>query len=97
MYPSSNCQFTVDSFDRTIQDTFPTRLVAAGAMEVIDSCLFRRSGGDPTIGAQVVGPKRGIMVIVGSKIATASGRRTITLGINQTQILLHQARSELSV
>ena len=72
---SNDCEFVVDTLykgDR-YEDTFSTGDVALAAKAVLETCLEEGVEGGKTIGAQIVGPKRVIVVLLLKKSAVAPG------------------------
>lgn len=61
---SSDCEFIVDVLRGGSQDTFPTKLIAEKAGEIVEKCMERGIDGAETVGAAAVGPKLVIAVIL---------------------------------
>ena len=65
---NNDCQFLVDSFKEDQEDMFSIYDVGLTAREVVKSCLEPKAGGVETIGAEVVGPKKVMVVVLLRKI-----------------------------
>ena len=95
--PSNDCEFVVDTLykgDR-YEDTFSTGDVALAAKGVLETCLEEGVEGGKTIGAQIVGPKRIIVVLLLKKSSSVGGVRGLHVlnGTNGT-VELVQITSE---
>ena len=84
----SDCEFIVDELRQGSEDSFPTKLIAEKADELVLECLERGIRGAPTIGAVAVGPKRAIVVILTKNWETGDGLGGGLLELNTTNVTL---------
>ena len=92
---NNDCEFLVDSLKGDQEDTFSVSDVGLRAREIAELCLQPKAGGIGTIGAEVVGPKRVMMVILLKRIPEPSGGGGLLGllgGLNHTSV-----RSRLSL
>lgn len=61
-YPSSDCEFVVDTVRDHEYDRFPTWEIADAAGAIVEECMVQGIGGIPTLGSAHVGPK-GVITI----------------------------------
>lgn len=61
---NNDCEILVDSVKKDANDTFAVRDVGERATEIVKLCLDPEVAESPTIGAEAVGPKREIAVIL---------------------------------
>ena len=87
-FAHSDCEFVVDGHHEGDQDTFPTKLVAEKAEEIVNKCMERGIDGAETVGAVVVGPKRVIVVVLMRKerIRGGVGAEVLKLVTNATMV-----------
>ena len=73
--PANDCEFVVDTLYKgeRYEDTFSTGEVALAAKAVLETCLEEGVEGEKTIGAQIVGPKRIIVVLLLKKSSVNLG------------------------
>ena len=73
--PANDCEFVVDTLYKgeRYEDTFSTGEVALAAKEILETCLQEGVEGVKTIGAQIVGPKRIIVVLLLKKSSINRG------------------------
>ena len=73
--PSNDCEFVVDTLYKgeRYEDTFSTGEVATVAKGVLETCLEAGVEGEKTIGAEIVGPKRIIVVLLLKKSSVNRG------------------------
>lgn len=86
---TSDCEFIVDTLREGSYDTFPTKLVAEKAEEIVEKCMKRGIDGAATIGAVVVGPERVIVVVLMRKgwMAESVSRGLTELNVTNVTLL----------
>ena len=86
--PSNDCEFVVDTLYKgeRYEDTFSTGEVALAAKAIWKTCLEEGVEGGRTIGAEIVGPKRVIVVLLLKKSSVVRGmwRSHMMNGTNET-------------
>ena len=91
--PSNDCEFVVDALYKgeRYEDTFSTAQVALAAKGILETCLQEGVEGEKTIGAQIVGPKRIIVVLLlkKSSVIRGVGGLHVMNGTNGTVELVH--------
>lgn len=68
------------------EDTFPTKVVAEKAEELVEECLERGIDGAETVGAVAVGPRRVIAVVLMRKGARKDGVGRGTFELNMANV-----------
>ena len=94
---TNDCEVVVDTLGgEEGEDTFPTMQVAQRARRVVRKCMVEGVDGRETLGAEAVGSKRVIVVVLSKKIPDGLGgdgvglNRTggmLLLGLNGSSIL----------
>ena len=60
----NDCEFVVDAIVEGKEDVFPVKDVAIQGRKVVRKCMVEGVQGRETVGAEAVGPKRGIVVVL---------------------------------
>lgn len=83
----NDCEFIIDTFagKDDEEDTFPTLLVAQRARRIVRKCMVGGVEGRESLGAESVGPKRVVVVVLVKRIPGALG------GLNRTGGMLEIA------
>ena len=85
---NNDCMILVDSFKEDQEDTFSLHDVGVTASEVVKTCLEGKPGGVETIGAQIIGPKRVMVVVLLRNIPEPPGVRVYPANRNRTGTIL---------
>ena len=87
-FASSDCEFIIDELHGGSQDTFPTKLVAEKAEEIVEKCMERGIDGTETVGAVTVGPKCVIAIVLMRKERMGGGVGAEVLELNMTNVTM---------
>ena len=84
---TNDCEFLVDGLTEGSQDTFPTSLVAQAAKAIVQKCMDEGvNGGEETVGAVAVVPKR-VFAVISKRIDWERGSRSGAFNTTNIRLL----------
>lgn len=85
---TNDCEFVVAPFDQSDFDIFSTRLVAETASDLVERCMEQGIDGAETLGADAVGPKGVIAVVMLRRIMKGEWTNGALDQLNVTKVRL---------
>lgn len=92
-FRSNDCEFIVTPVSHGEYDVFPTRLVAEGADGLVASCMEEGIHGAETVGAEIVGPKGVIAIVMLRRVTKTGGLSAGLHPLNVTNVRLSKPGS----